>query len=268
MPTPALRTAVALTVALTAALLAACAPAATTTSTTPAPAATPTTTPTATPTATPTLPNDVRWFRTAAERRALSLQAYRVAGEQLTRLAAGRAAGTWAVILDADETILDNSPYQQMLAETGAPYTPASWTAWVERRAATALPGAAAFVAGVRAAGGRAVIVTNRSAAECPATRDNLRTLGVTVDAVLCQTGPSDKNPRFESVARGVEGLPPLEVLMWVGDNIQDFPRLTQATTRGAPESAFAEFGRRFIILPNPMYGSWDRNPVPPAGHP
>jgi 5'-nucleotidase (lipoprotein e(P4) family) len=263
MPT-ALRPAALLPVALSVALLAACAPAASTATPAPAPAPAPTT---AAPSG-QALPNDVRWFRTAAERRALSLQAYRVATEQLPRLSAGRAAGSWAVILDADETILDNSPYQQMLAETGAPYTPQSWTAWVERRAATALAGAVPFVAAVRAAGGRVVIVTNRSAAECPATRDNLRTIGATVDAVLCQTGPSDKNPRFQSVARGVEGLPPLEVVMWVGDNIQDFPGLTQATARSAPETAFADFGRRFIILPNPMYGSWDRNPVPPSGYP
>ncbi|MGZ8455811.1 MAG: 5'-nucleotidase, lipoprotein e(P4) family [Gemmatirosa sp.] len=254
MPTPALRCAV----VLSAALLAACAPAATPMSA-PAPVAAAATRP---------VSNDLRWFRTAAERRALFLQAYRVAGEQLARLAEGRAAGSWAVILDADETVLDNSPYSQARAAMDSVYTPESWTHWVERRAAVALPGAATFVAGVRAAGGRVVIVTNRTAAECPATRDNLRRVGVTVDAVLCQTGPSDKNPRFESVARGVEGLPPLTVLMWVGDNIQDFPRLTQAGTRAAPDSAFAEFGRRFIVVPNPMYGSWERNPVPPAGYP
>jgi len=50
--------------------------------------------------------------------------------------------------------------------------------------------------------------------------------------------------------------------VMWVGDNIQDFPRLRQ-DIRSSSDSAFAEFGDRFIVLPNPMYGSWERNPLP-----
>ncbi|MFI5257962.1 MAG: HAD family acid phosphatase [Gemmatimonadales bacterium] len=57
--------------------------------------------------------------------------------------------------------------------------------------------------------------------------------------------------------------MPPLRVLMWVGDNIQDFPALTQAAMRSAPASAFDEFGERFVVLPNPMYGSWEGNPLP-----
>ena len=56
--------------------------------------------------------------------------------------------------------------------------------------------------------------------------------------------------------------LPPLDVLMWVGDNIQDFPRLTQSI-RTAADSAFADFGETYIALPNPMYGSWERNQLP-----
>jgi len=29
-----------------------------------------------------------------------------------------------------------------------------------------------------------------------------------------------------------------------------------------AADQAFAEFGTMFIILPNPMYGSWTKNPL------
>jgi predicted secreted acid phosphatase len=49
---------------------------------------------------------------------------------------------------------------------------------------------------------------------------------------------------------------------MWVGDNIQDFPRLRQ-DVRTQGDSVFAEFGDRFFVLPNPMYGSWERNALP-----
>ena len=59
----------------------------------------------------------------------------------------------------------------------------------------------------------------------------------------------SASNPknRFESIERGTArpGLPPLEIELWVGDNIQDFPNLTQ-DIRKQPDSAFAKFGDDF----------------------
>lgn len=245
---------------LLAAAAAACAPAAPPAST-PAPVAVAAP---AAPAAAAELPRDIHWFRNAAEQRAAFVQAYRLAGDQLRQLSAGKAAGTWAVILDADETVLDNSTYQKERAAIGASFTPESWNDWVRRAAAPALPGAAEFIRSVRERGGRVVIVTNRDEIVCDETRENLRRLAITVDGVLCKPeGPSDKNPRFAAVQRGtaVPGLPVLEVLMWVGDNIGDFPGLSQAI-RLQPEAAFERFGRTFIVLPNPMYGSWERNPM------
>ena len=54
-------------------------------------------------------------------------------------------------------------------------------------------------------------------------------------------------------------GLPPLTTVMYVGDNIQDFPGLTQDIRR-QDATAFARFGNDFVLLPNPMYGSFDKN--------
>jgi 5'-nucleotidase (lipoprotein e(P4) family) len=242
-------------------LVAACAPAAVPTS---APAPVPASSASsAAASARPALSNDVHWYRNSAEQRALYLQAYRGAGDALRELARGKAAGTWAVILDADETVLDNSTYQKERWQADSAFSEPSWNAWVRRIAAPALPGAAAFIRGAREMGGRVVIVTNRDEAVCEETRENLRRLAIAVDAVLCKpAGPSDKNPRFAAVSRGTTGtgLPALEVLMWVGDNIQDFPGQTQAV-RTAGDDAFARFGRSFVVLPNPMYGSWERNP-------
>lgn len=229
-----------------------------------APAAAPVATPTPAPaTAARRLPESVRWARGSAEHRALYLQVYAGAGRALDSLARGRAAGSWAVILDADETIIDNSEYQRRRALLDSAYTDASWSAWVAERAATPLPGAADFLRRVRALGGRVVIVTNRTLAECDDTRANLAALQLVTDLVLCrspQAGGSDKNARFAAVQAGsaAPDLPPLDVLLWVGDNIQDFPDLTQAVRDSAPD-AFALFGQRYFILPNPMYGSWDR---------
>jgi 5'-nucleotidase (lipoprotein e(P4) family) len=229
--------------------LAACAPA--TVTTTPAPAARAAETPTA-----------IRWTRTSAEHRAAFLQTYALATRELERLAAGLPAGSWAVISDADETLIDNSTYQRERARVDSAFTAASWDAWVRRREATALPGAVAFAARVRALGGRLAVVTNRNEDQCEATRANMVAVGITPDVVLCQPAgaPGDKNPRFAQVASGAGDLPPLRVLMWVGDNIRDFPQLDQPL-RAQGAEAFADFGRRFWMLPNPMYGSWERNP-------
>jgi 5'-nucleotidase (lipoprotein e(P4) family) len=175
-----------------------------------------------------------------------------------------RSSGSWAVVLDADETVIDNSTYQLEQARQGRGFDGASWHAWTTRREAAPLPGAAAFLARVRELGGRVAIVTNRTQGECPDTEAVFKTHALAYDLMLCKpdAGPSDKNPRFEAVARGTTpaGLPPLEVVAFVGDNIQDFPQLGQAL-RQADDAAFAEFGRRFFVLPNPMYGSWERNP-------
>ncbi|MBV9110924.1 MAG: hypothetical protein JO306_16065, partial [Gemmatimonadetes bacterium] len=144
----------------------------------------------------------------------------------------------------------------------GQGYSTESWTAWVNEEAAPATPGAPGFTALVHQLGGRVAIVTNRDDPTCPQTRDNLRKVGIVFDVVLCRVnGQSDKNPRFQQVRTGAgTGLPPLKVVMWVGDNIQDFPGQSQAI-RTQPASAMAEFGRSWVLLPNPMYGSWENNP-------
>jgi 5'-nucleotidase (lipoprotein e(P4) family) len=209
------------------------------------------------------VPEAIRWARTAAEHRALFLQVYALVTARVEAEAAARAAGTWGVVLDADETVIDNSTYELERAKLGRPFDDASWHAWTTRREATPLPGAAAFLARVRALGGRIAIVTNRAESECPDTEAVFRAQALAYDALLCKPdgGPSDKNPRFEAVARGTtgKGLPPLEVVAFLGDNINDFPGLSQAI-RAQDDAAFAEFGRRFFVLPNVMYGSWERN--------
>ena len=208
-------------------------------------------------------PEAIRWARTAAEHRALFLEVYAMATSRVEAEAATRAPGSWGVVLDADETVIDNSTYQLEQARLGRPFEAASWHAWTARREAVPLPGAAAFLARVRALGGRIAIVTNRAVSECPDTEAVFRAHALDYDALLCKpdAGPSDKNPRFEAIAHGTTGtgLPPLDVVAFVGDNINDFPGLSQAIRR-RDDAAFAEFGRRFFVLPNAMYGSWERN--------
>ncbi|HKZ33572.1 MAG TPA: HAD family acid phosphatase [Vicinamibacteria bacterium] len=213
--------------------------------------------------AAPPLSLAIRWTRDSAERKAVFLQVYRSATAHVEREAARRPGGGWAVSLDADETVIDNSVYQVERERAGLPFDGPSWHAWTKRREATPLPGAQAFLARVRELGGRIAIVTNRTVSECPDTEAVFRAHELAFDVILCKpdAGPSDKNPRFEAVAKGTThaGLPPLEIVAFVGDNIQDFPALSQAI-RQQGDDAFAAFGTLFFALPNPMYGSWERN--------
>lgn len=206
------------------------------------------------------LPNDLQWVRDAAEYQAVVLQTYRAATTRVEQQAASRAPGTWAVVLDADETVINNLQYQIERGRLGLGFTAESWNAWVKRREATPIPGAARFLSRVRALGGRIAIVTNRLGSECPDTEAVFRAHQLAYDVMLCRPDgtPSDKNPRFNSVERGQAfGLAaPLEVVAIIGDNILDFPGLSQAMRAGG-EAAFAEFGVRFFLVPNPMYGSW-----------
>lgn len=205
-------------------------------------------------------PDSIRWMRDSAEYQALTRQIYRTATAHVEQAAASRRAGSWAVILDADETILNNLQYQVEITRAGQPYTKESWKAWVQRREATPVPGAEAFLDRVRRLGGRIAVVTNRLVSECDDTKAVFETHRLPFDVMLCRPddGPSDKNPRFESVVRGTApgASGPVEVVAYLGDNILDFPALAQSLRTQGPE-AFAPFGARFFVLPNPMYGSW-----------
>lgn len=163
----------------------------------------PRTTPAATSTAAPSAdPEAIRWIRDSAEYHAALYQVYRVATARVDAAARGRQPGTWAVVLDADETVISNVQYQIERTRQGLGFTPESWNAWVKRREATPLPGASAFLARVRSLGGKIAIVTNRLVSECEDTEAVFRAHTLVYDVMLCRpdAGPSDKNPRFAAV--------------------------------------------------------------------
>lgn len=206
---------------------------------------------------------DVRWVQRSAEYRAAAIMAFTTAGQRLATLdAAGELPERWAIISDVDDTLLDNSPYQRERQELGTGYSASSWAKWVARKEARAVPGAVAFARRVHELGGEFVIVTNRSAAECADTETNLQAVGIAYDRIVCKakSGGSDKNPRFAAVEAGDAEHAATDVVLFVGDNIQDFPGLGQEL-RHEGEDAFADFGGELVIIPNPMYGSWTSNP-------
>ncbi len=206
------------------------------------------------------VPDSIKWVRGSAEYIAAFEQTYRLVTARVETESRTHAAGSWAVILDADETVLDNSLYQEERARAGLGFSEESWAAWVKRREATPLPGVATFLSRTHQLGGRIAIVTNRLQSVCPDTAAVFARYQLVYDAMLCRIdgSPSDKNPRFQAVAAGrtPAGSSPLDVVAYVGDNILDFPGLSQSV-RSQGAAALADFGSRFFLLPNPMYGSW-----------
>ena len=207
------------------------------------------------------LPRSVHWMRNSAEYQAILRQTYFVAASELRRIVDDKESGSWAVALDADETVISNTLYEKDLRSSGQQNTSENWGAWVARQEATPISGAIEFLALVKELGGYIAIVTNRSDTDCPDTRDNFRKFDIPFDVMLCKVDDGEKEPRWEMVEKGTasSNIPPVEIVMWIGDNIKDFPDHGQELRFGA-ETLFADFGTRYFVLPNPMYGSWQAN--------
>ena len=204
----------------------------------------------------------VLWQQTSGERRALSYQAFALARMLLDRdLRTNRNRRMKrAVIVDVDETILDNSRYQGMLLETRTNYASKTWTEWCNRAEATAVPGAVEFLRYANSRGVRVFYITNRKVIEKDGTARNLRKVGfpeVTDETLLVRTDSSMKEPRRRAIASKYR------VVLLMGDNLNDFAEVfenskTIDSRLAATEQEKNQFGSRFIVLPNPMYGNWE----------
>jgi 5'-nucleotidase (lipoprotein e(P4) family) len=232
--------------------------------TTPSTAAEPAEAPAASPAASAgcDMSHATHWVRDSAEHDAAFRQTFALATLALEAQVQSFEPGKWAVALDGDETVIDNSQYQKEREAECKGFSGESWRAWVLRREARPLPGAQAFLQRVKELGGTIAIVTNRDIEVCPATMENFKALDLPFDLMLCRTDTSEKEHRWRSVENGTASpaVPPLKIVMWLGDNIGDFPDLDQSL-RDQGAEAFRNFGTRFFVLPNPMYGSWQRNP-------
>ena len=228
--------------------------------------------------------NAVVWMQTALEYEASALQAYRTAQTQLDAAlkdpswtAAIEQTGDFgklppAVVLDIDETVLDNSYFQARQVRDRFDFNEERWAAWVRETRATAIPGAREFTQYAAKNGIAVFYVTNRMAPLEEATRKNLAAQGFPlndkVDTVLTrgerpEWQASGKGPRRAQVARDYR------ILLLIGDDLGDFVVNAAGTTeerhaRTAPNGEW--WGRRWIMLPNPTYGSWERAVIGTSG--
>lgn len=214
------------------------------------------------------------WIQTSVEYRAVAQQAYVAAARGLDEAladsgwtAALEQTGEYealppAIILDVDETVLDNSPESARRIRSGAVFDTSSWYPWVREARAAPVPGASAFLAAAHEKGVTVYYVTNRDAVNEEATRRNLAQAGLPLeedlDTILTRgerpEWRTDKGSRRAFVARDHR------ILLLVGDNLEDFVSGARASLaeREALRLRYSGYwGRRWIVLPNPMYGSW-----------
>jgi len=171
-----------------------------------------------------------------------------------------------AVVLDIDETVLDNSPYQVRVIRGGGEFNEADWAAWCKEAVARAMPGAVAFTQWAASHGIAVIYVSNRAKDLDEPTLRNLRQAGLPVsgpEAFLglgtfvpdCEQIGTEKGCRRQLIASKYR------VLMQFGDQLGDFVTVLANTPEGR-EKAIAPYrawvGERWFVLPNPTYGSWE----------
>ena len=224
--------------------------------------------------------NAVAWTQTAIEHDLIYLQTYR---DAQARLLPALKDKSWdaltkedraapakglkpAVVLDIDETVLDNSPYQARLVRSGGEFNEADWAAWCKEQRARALPGVVEFTQFAARHGIAVLYVSNRAKDLDEATLGNLRKAGLPVsgpEAFLglgtfvqdCEQVGTEKGCRRQQISRKYR------VLMQFGDQIGDFATVLANNAEGrgkvmAPYMAW--IGTRWFVLPNPTYGSWE----------
>jgi 5'-nucleotidase (lipoprotein e(P4) family) len=206
----------------------------------------------------------VLWQQTSGERRALSYQAFALARMLLDRdlRMNHRNSKQRAIIVDLDETILDNGRNEGRMLKNGVAFNQQDWTDWVNRAEATAIPGSLEFLRYAASRGVRVFYITNRNDLQKQGTATNLKKLGfpnVNDQTLLVQTDPN--NLSKESRRQGVGAK--YRIVLLMGDDLNDFASVFEnsKTVESRVEAADRNknlFGSRFIMLPNPMYGSWE----------
>lgn len=223
--------------------------------------------------------NATLWYQTSVEARVSTLQAFQLATAQLEPALkdkrwtasieqAQMPPTAWrnlppAIVLDIDETVLDNSPLQARLVKKGLDFDGLEWAEWVHEAQARPVEGAVEFVRQARARKVQVIYLSNRSRSQEPPTQRNLQKVGLlpqpSDDAVLSRfekrTWRDDKSSRRRYVAQKYR------ILLLIGDDFNDFvsgakSRLPER--RKLMQKHLGMWGKKWIVVPNPLYGSWE----------
>ena len=202
------------------------------------------------------------WMRTSAEYRALAYQGYNVAMNTVKMAVTdpSHQRKPLAIVLDADETVVDNTKLMgESIVNGNGRFDAPWWRQAVHQGKSQAMPGAVEFLNEVHKQGVEIFYVSNRYApVNLDVTIQNFKELGfpsVDKDHVLLFEKDSDKQPRFDMIAKKYY------VILYMGDNAGDFPIGTKGKTLAERNSIIdahkEDFGTTFVVFPNPAYGSW-----------
>ena len=201
------------------------------------------------------------WYQASPEMQALYIQGFNVAGANLKQHVKSnkKSKKPLAVVVDIDETMLDNSPFEGYLIHKGKSYKPEIWKQWTDLAKAKALPGAVEFTKLAKSLGVHIIYISNRDTTELISTHKNLVEEGfeyASPEYYYFKTTTSSKDSRRKLVQEKYN------IIMLIGDNLSDFN--TVFDKRDGSEFEYVkefskEFGKSYIILPNPTYGDWEK---------
>ena len=199
------------------------------------------------------------YHQTAAEYRALCYQAFNTAQLRMEmNLKKTSLSKQLAIVVDIDETVLDNSPQEAICILNNTLY-PDFWDEWMNAKDAKAVPGSLEFLQEASSKGIEVFYISNRKDKYKEQTLANLIKVGfpnADHNHLLLRTAESSKKARREKV------LETYQIIMLIGDNLNDFSevfeKLNIVDRFAITDKYKAEFGNKFIVLPNPMYGEWE----------
>lgn len=204
------------------------------------------------------------WYQQAAEADAIYLQGYNIASDRIREYVAAEGSNPPAVVLDIDETVLDNSPFNVDMLRKGYAFSEEKWAVWCELRKALPLPGVLKFTKLADSLGVEVFYVSNRVSELMDATLDNMQRYGLpNADEahVFLKTTTSSKDARRVLIRKDYE------IILLLGDNLGDFDGIFDHRSDHYGKSRVMQhreqFGRKFIVFPNPIYGSWVRASFP-----
>lgn len=199
------------------------------------------------------------WHKNSAEYKALCFQAYNIAKKKLDFELSKEHEKKLAIVADLDETIFNNTPYNEMLIEKNTFYTQENWSDWVNKEIAKAVPGSLDFFNYAESKGVEIIYLSNRKVENYEATKNNLISLGFPFKDstnMLLRDDSRDKDKRRKSIKN-------YNIIMFIGDNLGDFDSAffdkSNDEKRDVSKSFEKEFGEKFILIPNLIYGDWER---------
>jgi len=205
------------------------------------------------------------WKQTAAEYRALYHQGFNLARSrvELALLQRDSTSKPLAVVSDVDETVLlANEYWSRLVGQHQDFFDDGIWDEFIPENRALVSPGAMEFLEFCQQNNVEVFFVTNRDQGEMTAeyALSNLQSAGFPFadeEHLTVLRGSSNKEPTQQAIAEN------FEIVVYLGDNLNDFSRRYYSTDieqrMALMEEDREEFGKRFILFPNPTDGHWIR---------